>query len=460
MKKRSMSDKSQERMVDQLVRPITKTTGAYYLVVLVLGMGVTWGLIGYLFQLTRGLSVTGMNNSVSWGVYITNFVFFIGISHAGTLISAILRVSGAEWRRPITRVAEAITVFALVFGGLQVFIDCGRPDRFMTNAIYFGRLGSPLLWDASCITVYLMSSLFYLFLPLIPDMGILRDRGDIKGWRKELYRILSVGWDGNPEQKRRLEKAIGIMAIAIIPIAVSVHSVVSWIFGMTLKPMWHTTILAPYFVVGAIFSGIAALILAMAILRKVYSLEGFLKPVHFRYLGALLLTMTALWFYFTLSEFLTTGYGGLLEEWDVFVAKMSGGFAAFFWIMVTCMIVAFILLVFARKKWPIGATVIASVAVVIGMWIERYTIVVPSLTQFTHGGEFVMYYPSWVEIGITVGSVCGFILMYVMFAKLFPLVSIWEVNMHEIDEAIEVKMDALKSYVPSVESGETPESGP
>ena len=171
-----MSDIKEEKIIDQLTRPIAKTTGPYYLVVLVLGMGVSWGIIAYFLQLTKGLGVTSMNNSVSWGVYITNFVFFIGISHAGTLISAILRVSGAEWRRPITRVAEAITVFALVFGGLQVFIDCGRPDRFMTNAMFYGRLGSPLLWDASCITVYLMSSLFYLFLPLIPDMAIPRSR--------------------------------------------------------------------------------------------------------------------------------------------------------------------------------------------------------------------------------------------------------------------------------------------
>ncbi|MHC4779605.1 MAG: NrfD/PsrC family molybdoenzyme membrane anchor subunit [Planctomycetota bacterium] len=454
-----MSEIKRKQLVDDLTRPIEKTTGAYYLVVLILGMGVAWGLIAYLLQVTKGLGVTGMNNTVSWGVYITNFVFFIGISHAGTLISAILRVSGAEWRRPITRVAEAITVFALVFGGLQVFIDCGRPDRFMTNAIYFGRIGSPLLWDASCITVYLMSSLFYLLLPLIPDMAILRDQGKVKGWRKELFRILALGWDGNPEQKRRLEKAIGIMAIAIIPIAVSVHSVVSWIFGMTLKPMWHTTILAPYFVVGAIFSGIGALIIAMAILRKVYHLEGYLKPIHFRYLGALLLTMTVLWFYFTLTEYLTTGYGGLLEEWDVFVAKLTGEFAAFFWVMTISMIVAFFLLVFARKKWPIGGTVVASVLVVIGMWIERYTIVVPSLTKFVHGSAEHIYTPSWVEVAITVGSVSGFILLYALFAKLFPLVSIWEVDLEEIDEAIEVKVDAFKSYVPTVGASTAPEDG-
>jgi molybdopterin-containing oxidoreductase family membrane subunit len=455
-----MSEQKEEKIIEQLTRPITKTTGAYWLVVMILGMGVMWGVIGYLLQLTRGLGVTGMDNSVSWGVYITNFVFFIGISHAGTLISAILRVSGAEWRRPITRVAEAITVFALVFGGLQVFIDCGRPDRFMTNAIFFGRIGSPLLWDASCITVYLLSSLFYLFLPLIPDMAILRDRVDVKGWRRELYRILSVGWDGNPEQKRRLEKAIGVMAIAIIPIAVSVHSVVSWIFGMTLKPMWHTTILAPYFVVGAIFSGIAALIIAMAILRKIYHLEGFLKPLHFRFLGALLLTMTVLWFYFTLTEYLTTGFGGLLEEWGVFTAKMTGAFSALFWFMTISMIIAFLLLTFARKTWPIGSTVIASVFVVVGMWIERYTIVVPSLTNFaSRGGDVHIYAPSLVEIGITVGSVCGLILLYVLFAKLFPLVSIWEVAPEETDEAMEHKIKAMKSYLPTVDAGAPAESG-
>jgi molybdopterin-containing oxidoreductase family membrane subunit len=433
-------------MTDHLIRPITETGRSYVALFVFLGVIAAWGFAVWVYQVYRGLGVTGMTNSVNWGVYITNFVFFIGISHAGTLISAILRVSGAEWRRPITRVAEAITVFALVLGALQIFIDLGRPDRAM-NLFFHGRLGSPLLWDLNCVSVYLLSSIFYLFLPLIPDLSVLREHGKVVGWRKDLYRILAVGWRGNKEQKRRLEKAIGIMAVAIIPIAISVHTVVSWIFGMTPRPMWHTTILGPYFVVGAIFSGIAALIIAMAVIRKVYAFEAYLKPIHFNYLGILLLTMTSLWFYFTFAEFLTTGYVGLTEEWEVFTSKVTGQFSPLFWFMAVAMTVAFFLLALARRKWPIGSTCIASALIIVGMWIERYSIIVPTLTKYNEHGQAVhIYAPTWVEWSITLGSVAGFVLLYVIFAKLFPLISIWEVE--EGDEALKMRLQTMKSYLP------------
>lgn len=434
-------------MVDRLTEPITRTTPAYYVLVAGLLAGVAWGFYAWTCQLRKGLEVTGLDNSVAWGVYITNFLFFIGIGQAGTLISAILRVSGAEWRRPVTRAAEAITVFALVLGASQILFDLGRPERAL-NVIVYGPLRSPLLWDFICISVFLLSSVFYLLLPLIPDVAILRDRGTVSGWRKELYRILAFGFNGNAEQKRRLKKAIGVMAVLMILIAVSVHTVVSWIFGMTIRPMWHSTILGPYFVVGAIFSGIAAIIIAMAILRKVYHFEDYLKPVHFNYLGILLLTMTALWFYFTLCEYLTTGYGALSEEWEVFRSKVSGEFSGLFWTMIALMTAAFFLLLLCRKRWAIGATVAASVLIVAGTWIERYTIVVPTLNKLTGGRyEAGIYNPSWVEWSITAGSLFGFVLLYVVFAKLFPIISIWEVA--EAEEAIEARLETMKSYLPA-----------
>jgi molybdopterin-containing oxidoreductase family membrane subunit len=433
-------------MVDHLIRPIRESSRSYPVIFFSLAAIAACGFAAWIYQVYRGLGVTGMNNNVNWGVYITNFVFFIGISHAGTLISAILRVSGAEWRRPITRVAEAITVFALILGALQIFIDLGRPDR-VANLFFNGRLASPLLWDLNCVSIYLLSSIFYLFLPLIPDLAVLREHRGVVGWRKDLYRILAVGWDGNAEQKRRLEKTIGIMAVAIIPIAISVHTVVSWIFSMTPRPMWHTTILGPYFVVGAIFSGIAALIIAMAIIRKVYGFEAYLKPIHFNYLGMLLLTMTSLWFYFTFAEFLTTGYVGLTEDWQVFVSKVTGQFSSLFWFMAVAMTVAFFLLALARRKWPIGSTCIASAFIIVGMWIERYSIVVPTLTRYDEQGRAAhIYWPSMIEWLITLGSVAGFVLLYVVFAKLFPLISIWEVE--DGKEALAAKLETMRSYLP------------
>src|SRR5690242_15754171 len=256
-----------ERDLLAALGPATRTQKVWFIV---LAAVCAWGLIAFIHQLRIGLAATAMGNYFSWGVYIINFVFFIGISHAGTLVSAILRVTGAEWRRPITRMAEGITVFALMIGAPMIIVDMGRPDRLL-NVIIHGRLQSPILWDVCSVTTYLSGSLMYLYLPMIPDLAVLRDHpGNFAPWRRWLYRKLSIGWTGTPDQWRRLERAISVMAVVIIPVAISVHTVVSWIFGMTLRAGWHSTIFGPYFVVGAIFSGIAALITAMAMFTKFF----------------------------------------------------------------------------------------------------------------------------------------------------------------------------------------------
>ncbi|MFQ5411089.1 MAG: NrfD/PsrC family molybdoenzyme membrane anchor subunit, partial [Phycisphaerae bacterium] len=282
-----------------LLEPILKTGRKFYITVAVLLSVIALAAYAYLTQLREGLGVTGLGRPVYWGIYITNFVFFIGISHAGTLISAILRIVGAEWRRTITRSAEVITVMVILFGVGNILVDLGRPDR-MLNMVKHGRLQSPLLWDMCSITIYLTGSTLYLYLPLIPDIAILRDHTNKRRW---FYRILALGWTGTPKQHRILEILIGIMAVLVIPIAVSVHTVVSFVFAMTIQPMWHSAIFGPYFVVGAIFSGIAALIVAMALIRWVYGLGEYLKNAHFNNLGLLLLVMCFMWLYFTGSEF-------------------------------------------------------------------------------------------------------------------------------------------------------------
>ena len=264
-----------------LFEPIRRTGKTFYLTLLILGASILWGVYAYHYQYRHGLGVTGLARPIFWGVYITNFVFFIGISHAGTLISAILRLAKAEWRRSITRSAEVITVLVLFFGVGNILMDLGRPDR-MLNIIQYPQFGSPLLWDVSSITVYFTSSSIYLYLPLIPDIALLRDHAGKWRW---FYRILALGWKGTERQQRILEKAIAFMAILVIPVAISVHTVVSFVFAMTIQPMWHSAIFGPYFVAGAIFSGIAALIVAMNVIRRVYHLEDYLRPVHFNNLG-------------------------------------------------------------------------------------------------------------------------------------------------------------------------------
>jgi molybdopterin-containing oxidoreductase family membrane subunit len=406
--------------------PLRKTGVRFYILFGVLSALVAWGVFAYVYQLIEGLGVTGLSRPVYWGIYLTNFVFFIGISHAGTLISAILRVTQANWRRSITRIAEAVTVFALCVGGLQILIDMGRPDRIL-NMVFFGRYQSVFLWDLTCIGIYFLSSITYLYLPMIPDFARMRDKlTDVARWRRWLYNFAALGWKGTHEQHRRLEIAIAIMAIAIIPIAVSVHTVVSWIFGMTVQPMWHSTIFGPYFVVGAIFSGIATLFIAMAIMRKVLHLEPWLTEKQFSYLGLLFLVMSAFWCYFTFSEYLTTIYGALTDEMRVADAKLYGEYNWAFWLMILGnAIVPFAILLWRRT---VATTVFVAIFVDVGMWLERFTIVAPTLTRPRIAFDIAIYQPTWVEASITLGSLALFALLFVLFFKLFPSLAIWEVE--------------------------------
>jgi molybdopterin-containing oxidoreductase family membrane subunit len=433
-----------------LFTPLGQTGRGFYLTVGALGLAILWGAIAYAVQWSEGLGVTGLHQPVSWGFYVTNFVFFIGISHAGTLISAILRLSKAEWRRPITRMAEVITVMVLFIGAGQILVDLGRPDRMM-NVIQYGRYQSPLLWDATSISAYLTASTFYLYLPLIPDIAILRDH---LGKRRWLYAVLALGWRGTERQWKILNRAIAIMAVLVIPIAVSVHTVVSFVFSMTIQPMWHSTIFGPYFVAGAIFSGIAAIIVAMGIIRRIYRLQAYLKPIHFRYLGQLLLVMTLLWFYLTFAEYLTSYYGNEPEEMKVFWSKFTGPFWPFFWAMVVANFVIPMVLLVRLRHHAVGKTVVASAFVVVGMWLERFIIVVPTLSNprlpFPEG----QYWPTWIEWGELAASFGIFILFYVLFVKLFPIISIWEIQEGREVGLKEVE-ERLLTYLPDGAAHET-----
>ncbi|MBI4482538.1 MAG: polysulfide reductase NrfD [Acidobacteria bacterium] len=427
-----------------LFRPILVTGRSFWIAVSVLAAIVLLGVYAYTQQLRDGLSVTGLNRPVFWGFYITNFVFFIGISHAGTLISAILRLCQAEWRRAITRSAEVITVLVLFFGVGNIIIDLGRPDRAIF-VLQHGRFESPLLWDVTSISVYLTASTIYLYLPLIPDLALLRDHA---GKRRRFYQLLALGWTGSPRQHRLLERGVAIMAVLVIPIAVSVHTVVSWVFAMTIQPMWHSTIFGPYFVAGAIFSGIAALIIAMAVIRRVYHLEDYLKPVHFNHLGILLLVMTLLWLYFTFAEHLTSYYGAEPAHMAVFWTKVSGSYAPAFWSMVAfCFVIPFVLLANPRTR-TVKGTVIASLSVTIGMWLERFTIVVPTLMNPRLPYERGSYTPTWVEGAIMAACFAAFILLYVLFTKFFPIVSIWEIKEGRA-KAVEETTERIRSYLPA-----------
>lgn len=500
----------------KLIDPLFRVNSRFWVAVAALLGVVAWGVFMYVRQLNLGLGQTGMDRPTFWGIYMVNFIFFIGISHAGTLISAILRVTGAEWRRPITRVAEAITVFALVVGTLQIIIDMGRPDRLWFVARY-GRLQSPILWDVLSVTLYFLGSLTYLYLPLIPDAAILRDNAPAHAprWQKRLYSLLALGWRGNREQWVRLEKAIAAMAIFIIPVAVSVHTIISWILATTVQPGWHSSIFGPYFVVGAIFSGIGALFIAMSAVRRALSLENYITLRHYRNLGLLFVVMTLTWAYFTYAEHLGIAAGQQTEEFPVLASKLWGSYATGFWIMIALMVGAFVVLVAPRlmsvlpvsqrvmrpqlaaasatgavvtfllliapaTSWlpplfvnaalseplertagwallmlfalglglgiapwlrarPVLATVIASHFVLVGMWLERWNIIVPTMTH-PRLIAYASYRPTSTELSLTAASVALFMLLFLIFFKLFPAVSIWEVAEGRVVEEAQSKI--------------------
>ncbi len=427
-----MATKTPEQINEDLLRPLSVVSPRYFIALIFFLAVVIVAVSFFGRQIYDGLGVTGLNRPVFWAFYITNFVFWIGLSHAGTLISAILRLCNATWRRPVTRCAEVITVFSLSIGASFPIIHLGRPwlafwlFPYPSERGIWPNIRSPLLWDFFAINTYLIGSVTFLLLPMLPDFALIRDRAS--GFRKRVYGFLALGWRGTPKQWHRLETAMHIMAIAIIPVAVSVHSIVSWDFAMAPVPMWHSTIFAPYFVAGAIFSGIAALIIAMAGLRKFLHLEEYLRPIHFENLGKLLLVMSLLWFYFVFSERLTGWYGNEKYEMSVFWLTQRGSFSPLFWAMVFCNFILPMPILAIKKLRTITGTVIASIAVVIGMWIERFLIIVPSLAHKYGSFSWGSYRPSWTEIIITAGTFAAMALLYMLFAKAVPIIAVWELK--------------------------------
>jgi Ni/Fe-hydrogenase subunit HybB-like protein len=406
---------------------------------------IGWGLYCYIHQLRHGLGVTAMRNYVSWGLYISTFVFFIGISHSGTLVSAILRITKQEWRRPITRSAELLTFVSLLFGGIQPIIDLGRPDR-IANLVIFGRVQSPLMWDVISICTYFAGSTVFLFLPMIPDMALCRDRLTVcnsryKKFKKWLYTFMSIGWKGTKTQWHRLELSMTIMTIVIIPVAVSVHTVVSYIFAMTLRPGWNSTVFGPYFVVGALYSGSAGVILGMAAFRKLYHLEKYITSKHFDLMGRIVLALTMIYAYLNLNEYWIPAYKMATAEGHLLSDLFYGSYSKAFW---TCQF-GTVLLPIVIMSFPKGRSIkmLSAVCIVIvaGAWVKRYLIVVPTLLHpympiQEVPGTWSSYFPNYVEFSVTAACLAGIFLVITLFSKLFPMMAVWEV-----EEGIQIEHD-------------------
>ncbi len=415
-----------------LWRSLNETTKGYLALISIFAALTVFGLVGYAYQLKEGLSVTGLSDRISWGFYISHFVFLIGMSYGGTLISAVLRLTGAEWRRPITRLAETVSVATLMMGGIMPIVDLGRPDRAL-SLFFRGRLTSPIVWDVLAVNTYLVACLIYLYLPLIPDLAALRDRfaqtaGFAARIKHRIYSLTALRWRGTDVQKKYLNRGIGVMAIMIIPLAISVHTVLAWILGMTLRTGWNSTIFGPYFVVGAVLSGIATILIFMAIYRKLYGLEDYITEKQFRYLGLLMMVFAVLYAYFVMAEYLTVGYK--MEPSDKMLLKevLTGAYAPHFWVFAITGLILPVLIVANPKTRNVKGIVIAAILVNIAMWEKRAIIVVPTMALPQLPTAWAVYKPTWVEWSIVFGTIGGAGLIFSVMAKLFPLISVWEVE--------------------------------
>lgn len=423
-------ESQQERMERDVLTPMMRAGWGFWLFVATCLAVIGWGVYGWIWQLRRGLVVTGLSDKVSWGFYIANFVFWIGISHAGTFVSAVLRLADVGWRTPVVRMAEFMTLGALFMGAAMPLVDMGRPDRLL-YVVYYGRLGSPILWDILAITSYLVGSIIYLYLPLVPDLAVVRDRlsGQVGPVRRWLYRAMALGWRNTPEQWQRLHRGIKVMCILILSVMVSVHTVVSWIFAMTWRVGWSSTIFGPYFVVGAIFSGLAAVVTGMAVFRSAFHLETYITPNHFRWLANIVVAAGLFYLYFTLNEYVGAYYKAGPEERHLLeVLMLYGPWARLFWTYFLGGHVLPIILMSLPATRTVTGITIAAVLVNVGMWIKRYVIVIPSMAVPQLLNTWGMYKPTWVEVAIVSATFAGFALLVGLLARLFPLIPIWEMR--------------------------------
>ncbi len=388
------------------------------------------GLYAYIQQLKYGLSITDMRDYASWGIYISNFVFFVAISLVGSLITAILRLAKVEWSTPITRIAEMIAVSAIIMASITIIIDMGRPERLL-NLFLHGRFQSPIIWDVIVITTYLVISLLLLYYPLLPDFAILKKYFAKNPSLSKWYNRFSLSWNGTPLQKRLASKSIRTLSVLIIPVAFTIHTVTAWLFATTYRPGWDSTNFGPYFVAGAFVAGTATVIAVMYVLRKGYKLEDYLTDYHFDRMAKLLVLLLLVYLYFNVNEYLVPAYKTTKAEDVHLYSLFFGKFARLFWfVIIGTMVIPVILMIIPYFRKPLPMFIIGLV-VVLGAWWKRYIIVTPTLLHPFLPVQGVPeswhdYYPTWMEWAITFATLASALLIMTILIRVLPIVPIQE----------------------------------
>jgi len=401
-----------------------------------LGISMTVAVVCFFgpwfYQIHVGVGAAGMNRSAFWGTYLSNFIFWIGLSHSGTLLSAVLHITQSSWRKAIYRSAEAMTLFSLVTAAFFVMVHVGRVWFVHWNFPVPNQMGlwpnfrSPLMFDVMAVTTYLTASSIFIYMGSVPDFAAVRDAST--GMRRRLYTIFSFGWRGTQKEWHTLGWAYTFFAVFVIPLAVSVHSIVSWDFAMSIVPSLHQTIFAPYFVCGAIYSGTAGIVSVMFLLRKFLGLERYIREIHLDNLGKLLITLSLIWTYINIMEVFTGWFSGSSFEYEAMKFRMFGFYGPLYWEMLLFCALVPLLMLFGkiRKNWRY--MFIISILINIGMLTERFLIVATSQPRKFLPDAFGFYFPSPVEISITVGSFAIFTTLFLVFVKWVPCVSIYEVK--------------------------------
>ncbi len=430
---------AQQELHTAALRPVVDAGRRFWLLFIGLGLLAGVGAAAYALQLvTGGLAVTGLNDQVFWGTYEATLVTFIGFSYGGALVSAILRLTNAAWRGPITRIAEVSALATLLVGALFPIIHLGHPERIWL--LFTGpNFQSPIFWDMVAILTYMLATFVLLLLPIIPDAAALHEHPRLGRWHRRLYRILSLGWTGTQGQRRALERAMTVVAILIVPLAVVVHTVLSYTFSLTSRPGWHSTIFGPYFVIGAVYSGVAVVILAALAYRRAYRLQRWIDDRTIRNLGFVMVALGLTYGYATFSEITTEGFVGKQAEVELLFGLMLERYAPLFWSFIGFGLLAPIALIAIRRTRTPAGIALAAGMVIVAMYLKRLLIVVPPLTRPVIGGDPGTYLPSAVEIAIVSGAAAGVVMIMLFMFRFVPVMA--------VDEMAEIEREQAQAVV-------------
>ncbi|HBH06276.1 MAG TPA: hydrogenase [Flavobacteriales bacterium] len=428
-------DITYHQITEDVCQPVEGKAGRlWWLIFSVAVVLALWGVGMIMYTIGRGIGVWGLNNTVDWAWDITNFVWWVGIGHAGTLISAVLLLFRQKWRMAINRAAEAMTIFAVIMAALFPAIHMGRiwlayfvfpiPNQFGSLWVNFN---SPLLWDVFAISTYFSISLVFWYIGLIPDFATIRDRA-VKPMAKRVYSMLSFGWTGNAKAWVRFEEVSLVLAGLATPLVFSVHSIVSMDFATSVIPGWHTTIFPPYFVAGAIFSGFAMVQTLLLVVRKVLHFEHYITIQHIELMNIIIIVTGSMVGVAYLSELFISWYSGVEYESYAFINRFSGPYAWAYWIMMSCNVISPQVMWIKKLRTSLTFSFFLSIVVNTGMWFERFVIIVTSLHRDYIPSNWSMFHPTFVDIGIFLGTLGLFFTLFLGFTRVFPVLALNELK--------------------------------